>query len=87
LNLCKTVQQEIDAGNFTELRPRTIAKKRREGYPLDILIETVQLRNKLQWMVISPKAYGKNKVVIGNVGDDVKEPIAKEATKGRKTRS
>jgi hypothetical protein len=38
-------------------------------------------------MVISPKAYGKNKVVIGNVNDTVKEPIAKEATKGRKTRS
>lgn len=87
LNLCKTVQQEIDAGNFTELRPRTIAEKRRKGYPLDILIETGQLRNKLQWMVISPKAYGKNKVVIGNVSDDVKEPIAKDATKGRKTRS
>ena len=69
LNLCKTVQQEIDDGNFAPLEPSTIAKKKREGYPLDILIETGQLRNKLQWMVISPKAYGKNKVVIGNVND------------------
>ena len=86
LNLCKTVQQEIDSGNFAPLSQRVLAEKARKGYPLDILKETLQLRNKIQWMVYSPKAYGKNKIVIGNVNDDTKVIAEKGAMSNRKTK-
>lgn len=87
LSLAKTVQAEIDSGGnpkFDELRKRTLAEKRRKGYPDDILIETKQLRNKIQWAIFSPKAFGKNRIVIGNADDDVMNQAAAEIKEKRK---
>ena len=84
LSLAKTVQAEIDAGNFTPLSDFTLAEKRKKGYPDDILIETKQLRNKIQWAIFSPKAFGKNRIIIGNADDDVMNQAAAEIKEKRK---
>ena len=69
--MCRVVQKSIDDGNFTPLAPATIAAKGHDK----ILIETGQLRNKIQWMIYSRKAYGKNKEKIGNVGGGTVERL------------
>ena len=80
--MCALVVASIDSGNFDPLKPKTIAKKVKNGYPPDILIETGQLRNSLQWMIVSKKAYGKNKKVIGNVSDETVKIVLKQDFNG-----
>ena len=66
----------------TSLWSKTIAKKVKNGYPPDILIETSQLRNSLQWMIVSKKAYGTNRKVIGNVSDETVKIVLKQDFNG-----
>lgn len=80
--MCALVVASIDSGNFDPLKPRTIAKKVKNGYPPDILIETSQLRNSLQWMIVSKKAYGTNRKVIGNVSNETVKIILKQDFNG-----
>lgn len=80
--MCALVVASIDSGNFTPLKQKTIAKKVKNGYPPDILIETSQLRNSLQWMIVSKKAYGTNRKVIGNVSDETVKIILKQDFNG-----
>ena len=80
--MCALVVASIDSGNFAPLKPKTIAKKVKNGYPPDILIETGQLRNSLQWMIVSKKAYGTNRKVIGNVSDETVKIVLKQDFNG-----
>lgn len=80
--MCALVVASIDSGNFDPLKPRTITEKVKNGYPADILIETGQLRGSLQWMIVSKKAYGKNKKVIGNVSNETVKVILKQDFNG-----
>ena len=80
--MCALVVASIDSGNFAPLKPRTIAEKVKNGYPPDILIETGQLRNSLQWMIVSKKAYGTNRKVIGNVSDETVKIVLKQDFNG-----
>ena len=81
--MCALVVASIDSGNFAPLKPKTIAKKVKNGYPPDILIETSQLRNSLQWMIVSKKAYGTNRKVIGNVSDETVQIVLKQDFNGQ----
>ena len=80
--MCSLVVKSIDSGAFTPLQRETILKKIRHGYPPDILIETGQLRGSLQWMIISKKAYGTNRKVIGNVSNETVKVILKRDFNG-----
>ena len=80
--MCSLVVKSIDSGNFDQLDRATILKKVRNGYPPDILIETGQLRGSLQWMIVSKKAYGANRKVIGNVSQETIKVILKRDFNG-----
>ena len=54
----------------------------RNGFPPDLLIETSQLRNSLQWMIVSKKAYGTNRKVIGNVSGETVKIVLKQDFNG-----
>lgn len=80
--MCSLVVKSIDSGAFTQLSKETIKEKVKNGYPPDILIETGQLRGSLQWMIVSKKAYGTNRKVIGNVSKETVQIVLQQDFKG-----
>jgi len=80
--MCALVVASIDSGNFTKLSDRHVRNKIKNGFPPDILIETGQLRNSLQWMIVSKKAYGTNRKVIGNVSNETVKIVLKQDFNG-----
>ena len=80
--MCALVVASIDSGNFTKLSDRHVKNKIKNGFPPDLLIETSQLRNSLQWMIVSKKAYGTNRKVIGNVSDETVKIVLKQDFNG-----
>lgn len=61
--LIETVHDAIDEQNFQALQPKTIADKRREGWPKPekILEESGTLRNSVEAKIVNSDAYGDRK--------------------------